>query len=1393
MARAQLVEGAVERDGGAGGQGLQHPLRHAVVQVGPEGDGAFGQRPLGTVEQGGRIRADLDPQPFARGAPAQPAVERKTVRRQRLEAAPAALASHVLAVRTDLPAGLRHAVLGISDPDHALAQGQRVFHTVCDPRAGVGPDDDAVHHHLDVVLAAAVDLRRLVQRIRDAVHADAGVAGGADFVPQRSVFAAHLDLQRRQDVHPRAGRLGHDLVHDFVDRLRADGNVAIRTVGLAQPSHQDPQVVVDLGHRADGRARRVAQVLLFDGDGRRQAVDMVDLGLLHLADELAGVGAQAFHVPPLAFGVDRVHGQRTLARSAGAAEHGHGVALDAGVDVLQVVLLGTLDDDLLGQHARTVGARTGAGLARAPPRLAASPRGQCRGQGAAGVRILPRRQFFGRADGHDAPAGVAALRTQVDDPVGRLDYVQVVFHDQHRIAGVDKVVQHFEQQLDIRKVQPGSRFVQQVQRPARAAFDQFAGQLDPLGLAAGQRRRRLAQLHVIQAHVVQRLQFVADLGDVLEQVQRLLDVHLQHLGDRAVLELDLQRLAVVAVAFAHRAGDPDVGQEIHFQPRRAVAFAGLATAASHVEAEPARLVAPPPRLGHLGEQVADVVEHLDVRAGIGPRRAADRRLVDRDQLVQMLQPFDRPVRAGMALASVQVPAQGLDQDVVDQGTLARAGHAGHADEHAQGDFDVDVLQVVVRRAEHAQPGLAGRPAVRRDFDLQAARQVLAGDAAFRFQDFFVTACNDDFPAPHAGTGTKVDDVVGGPHRVLVVFDDQHRVAHVAQPLQRRQQAAVVPRVQADRGLVQDVQHADQAAADLAGQPDPLRFAAGQRRCGAAQREIVQAHVEQEAQPAADLLQHLGGDQRASVVQFQLAEEVRGVADRQVAHFGQRQPGPVLEPGVRRRHLDRPRLRVQPLAAARAAGRGAHVLFHLPQVQAVLGVAVAGQQVGDDALELAAIHDRRRAAAPSVRDVLVASAPQQQVLQLGIQVFPRRFQHGACGQAELALHRVGHALKDVPPPAAQVGPGAQEFEAAFLEGTAPVRFRNQQVGIKGKPFAQPVAFQAHALGTVEAEQLRAGRLETQAAVPAGVRGGENDVLVRVPFRRRRCQGRFLALLAPRQPPGRAVPGTASPRLPFSPSPPLPFSPSLFPTGLHRHNQVAFAEFQRQVHRLGQSRPDRRLDDQAVHHDLDVVPHLAVQLQIVRQGHHVAVHAGADEALFQQVAEQVPVFAFLAANQGRQDDQFRPFRQLQNPGDDLLAALRRDRLAAFRAESLAHAGEQHAQVVVDLRDRADRGPRVVAAGLLRDGDGGAEAADIVHVRLGHLAQELAGKAGQALDVPPLAFRVQRIERQGTFAGAADAGQANQLVPRQDQIDVPQVVLASALDDDIGGGHEILGNAE
>ena len=139
---------------------------------------------------------------------------------------------------------------------------------------------------------------------------------------------------------------------------------------------------------------------------------------------------------------------------------------------------------------------------------------------------------------------------------------------------------------------------------------------------------------------------------------------------------------------------------------------------------------------------------------------------------------------------------------------------------------------------------------------------------------------DDLAAVLAGTRADVDDPVGGLDRLLVVLDDDQGVAEVLEPDQGLDQPLVVALVQADARLVEDVEHAHQAGADLGGQADALGLAAGQGGRGPVEREVVEPDVEQEAQPLLDLLEHPLGDLALARGQLEVGEEVGGLVDRQ---------------------------------------------------------------------------------------------------------------------------------------------------------------------------------------------------------------------------------------------------------------------------------------------------------------------------------------------------------------------------------------------------------------------------------------------------------------------------------------------------------------------------------
>ena len=126
------------------------------------------------------------------------------------------------------------------------------------------------------------------------------------------------DREIEPEEQPGAGGQFPELAgHDF-SRLAYHLAAAVPAERPADAREQQPQVIVDLGGRSDRRARIPDAVLLADGDGRRDALDAIDVGLLHPLEKLPRVGRQRLDIPPLAFRIDRVEGEGRFSRSADA-------------------------------------------------------------------------------------------------------------------------------------------------------------------------------------------------------------------------------------------------------------------------------------------------------------------------------------------------------------------------------------------------------------------------------------------------------------------------------------------------------------------------------------------------------------------------------------------------------------------------------------------------------------------------------------------------------------------------------------------------------------------------------------------------------------------------------------------------------------------------------------------------------------------------------------------------------------------------------------------------------------------------------------------------------------------------------------------------------------------
>jgi hypothetical protein len=116
---------------------------------------------------------------------------------------------------------------------------------------------------------------------------------------------------------------------------------------------QQPEIVVRLGRRPDSGARGLGRVFLLDRDGGREAVDPVDVGLLHALEKLPCIGGQRLHVPPLSLGVNRIERERRLPGSRRSRHHRERPPRYVEIESFEVVLSCSSNSDV-GLHDRKV-------------------------------------------------------------------------------------------------------------------------------------------------------------------------------------------------------------------------------------------------------------------------------------------------------------------------------------------------------------------------------------------------------------------------------------------------------------------------------------------------------------------------------------------------------------------------------------------------------------------------------------------------------------------------------------------------------------------------------------------------------------------------------------------------------------------------------------------------------------------------------------------------------------------------------------------------------------------------------------------------------------------------------------------------------------------------------
>ena len=510
---------------------------------------------------------------------------------------------------------------------------------------------------------------------------------------------------------------------------------------------------------------------------------------------------------------------------------------------------------------------------------------KCGSEELAGGGIFRAADEFGCSLRDDLAPFVGRARAEVDDPIGRFHYLQIVLDDDERMADRQQGLEAIDELHHIGKVKAGGRLVENEQGAVAFGGRHVACELEPLRLAAGEGVGRLAQAQIIEPHVDEQFEPRLHFGAAAEKGEGFAHGHLEHFGDIAATVFDFQNFGAVTASLADAALHEHVGQKLHVDFDVAVAVAGGAAAAIDIKAEMAWREITRAGLKRFGEHVADFVEGLDVRNGVGARRAADGALVDENDFVELAVAVNIFKFGGLGSFEAHAAAQSGVERIFHERAFARAADAGDEAEHAERKFDGDVFEIVAASAAELDPTVIGAATLADGADAAAAGEKIAGDAFGVLFHFSRRALEHHFAPALAGTWADFDNLVGCANERFFVFDHAHRVAALLERADSFDQAIDIGRVQADRGFVEHVEHVHETGAERGGEGDSLGFAAAECAQRAIEREVAQANRFEVAQPSLHLFEHGAADGAIVIGEYKSAKKGDGVLNFERAEFG----------------------------------------------------------------------------------------------------------------------------------------------------------------------------------------------------------------------------------------------------------------------------------------------------------------------------------------------------------------------------------------------------------------------------------------------------------------------------------------------------------------------------
>ena len=198
----------------------------------------------------------------------------------------------------------------------SVRQLQNRFHRICKTLLDSRLYDQPVHNDLNIMLDILIQLDFLRKLVNASVDLYTHIAAFFRMLQKLYVRALSSSYNRGKKLDLRPFRKPHDLIHHLIYCLLTDFPSAFWTVGNSHSCIEKTKIVVNLRNRPYCGTRISVCRFLVNGNGRRKTFYTLHVRLLHLSQELPGIGGKGLHIASLSLCVNSIKSKRGFAGTA---------------------------------------------------------------------------------------------------------------------------------------------------------------------------------------------------------------------------------------------------------------------------------------------------------------------------------------------------------------------------------------------------------------------------------------------------------------------------------------------------------------------------------------------------------------------------------------------------------------------------------------------------------------------------------------------------------------------------------------------------------------------------------------------------------------------------------------------------------------------------------------------------------------------------------------------------------------------------------------------------------------------------------------------------------------------------------------------------------------------